>query len=123
MERRVTVAGRGKRLDWEWQCMDGAMTKAPLGGEKTGGNPTDRAKSGVKRSVLTEGHGIPIGLTVEGVNCHDKRLVEGTLRSIVVQRPEVTKRKPQNMCMDKGYDYPDTRRLVSDWGYAAHIKT
>ena len=48
-----------KGLDWAWQCMDGAMTKAPLGGEKTGKNPTDRAKSGVKRSLLTEGHGIP----------------------------------------------------------------
>jgi transposase len=35
-----------KELDWTWQCMDGAMTKAPLGGEKTGKNPTDRAKSG-----------------------------------------------------------------------------
>lgn len=23
-----------KKLDWEWQSMDGAMTKAPLGGEK-----------------------------------------------------------------------------------------
>ena len=23
-----------KELDWEWQSMDGAMTKAPLGGEK-----------------------------------------------------------------------------------------
>jgi transposase len=102
--------------------MDGAMTKAPLGGEKTGKNPTDRAKSGVKRSVLTEGHGIPIGLTVEGANCHDKRLVEATLHSIVVPRPEPTKRKPQNMCMDRGYDYQDTRQLVGEWGYTAHIK-
>ena len=55
-----------KGLDWAWQCMDGAMTKAPLGGEKTGKNPTDRAKSGVKRSFLTEGHGIPIGLRSKG---------------------------------------------------------
>jgi putative transposase len=23
-----------KRLDWEWQVMDGAITKAPLGGKK-----------------------------------------------------------------------------------------
>lgn len=33
-------------IEWEWQAMDGAMTKAPLGGEKTGPNPTDRAKRG-----------------------------------------------------------------------------
>ena len=36
-------------IDWEWLAADGAMTKAPLGGEKTGPNPTDRAKRG--RSV------------------------------------------------------------------------
>ena len=111
-----------KGLDWAWQCMDGAMTKAPLGGEKTGKNPTDRAKSGVKRSVLAEGHGIPIGVAIAGANCHDKRLVEGTLESIPIQRPKVTKSQPQNMCMDKGYDYPDTRQLVKEWGYTARIK-
>lgn len=27
-------------LDWEWQSIDGAMTKAPLGGKGTGPNPT-----------------------------------------------------------------------------------
>src|SRR5665213_1739212 len=31
-------------IDWAWLAADGAMTKAPLGGEKTGPNPTDRAK-------------------------------------------------------------------------------
>jgi hypothetical protein len=85
-----------KELDWAWQCMDGAMTKAPSGGEKTGKNPTDRAKSGGKRSLLTEGHGIPIAVAVAGAKCHDKKLVAGTLRSLVVQRPRVTKSKPQN---------------------------
>jgi putative transposase len=33
-------------IDWEWLAADGAMTKAPLGGAKTGPNPTDRAKKG-----------------------------------------------------------------------------
>jgi len=35
-------------IDWEWLSADGAMTKAPLGGPKTGANPTDRAKKGRK---------------------------------------------------------------------------
>ena len=45
-----------KGLDRSWLSMDGAMTKAPLGGEKpaTGPNPADRGKGGVKRSLLTE---------------------------------------------------------------------
>ena len=31
-------------IDWEWQSMDGAMRKSPLGQEKVGANPTDRGK-------------------------------------------------------------------------------
>jgi transposase len=50
-------------IDWGWQSLDGgAMTKAPLGGEKTGSNPTDRAKSGTKCSLLTDGDGVPLAL-------------------------------------------------------------
>jgi putative transposase len=33
-------------IEWEWLAMDGALGKAPLGGEHTGPNPTDRAKKG-----------------------------------------------------------------------------
>jgi len=33
-------------IDWEWLSCDGALGKAPLGGEQTGPNPTDRAKKG-----------------------------------------------------------------------------
>ena len=33
-------------IEWEWLAMDGALGKAPLGGELTGPNPTDRAKKG-----------------------------------------------------------------------------
>jgi hypothetical protein len=33
-------------IDWAWLAADGAMTKAPLGGPKTGSNPIDRAKRG-----------------------------------------------------------------------------
>lgn len=101
--------------------MDGAMTKAPLGGDDTGKNPTDRAKSGTKRSLLTDGAGVPIGLAVSGANTPDMKLVESTLDSIPVERPEPTHYRPHNMCMDKGYDYADVRELVKDYGYTAHI--
>jgi putative transposase len=33
-------------IEWEWLAMDGALGKAPLGGELTGPNPTDRGKKG-----------------------------------------------------------------------------
>src|SRR3954454_24806684 len=82
-----------KGLDWSCLAMDGAMTKAPLGGERTGRNPTDRGKQGTKRSLLTEAAGVPVGLAVEGANRHDKKLAEATLESIPVERPEPTEEK------------------------------
>src|SRR5919206_2343571 len=33
-------------IDWNWLSMDGAMTNAPLGGKKTGPNPTDWGNRG-----------------------------------------------------------------------------
>jgi putative transposase len=73
--------------------------------------------------LLTDGNGVPLGLVVSGANTHDKRLVEPTLKSIPIPRPKPTWRKKQNLCADKGYDYPDVRQLVEHWGYTAHIKT
>lgn len=111
-----------KGLDWEWLAMDGAMTKAPLGGERVGRNPTDRGKLGTKRSLLVEASGIPVGLAVEGANRHDKEVAEATLESIPVERPEPTPDRPQGMCLDKGYDYDDTRELVGEFGFTAHVR-
>ena len=91
-------------------------------GGKTGPNPTDRAKKGVKRSLLTEASGVPIGLAIEGANRHDCKLVEATLESIALTRPRATKKKPQGICLDKGYDYKRVRDLVEAFGYTAHIK-
>jgi putative transposase len=59
-------------IEWEWQAVDGAMTKAPFGGAATGANPTDRGKRGTKRSLLTDGEGIPLPIVAAGANRHDK---------------------------------------------------
>jgi transposase len=91
-------------------------------GEKTGPNPTDRAKAGAKRSVLTEGHGLPIGLAIDGANRNDMKLVRATLESIAVKRPEPSKTEKQNMCLDKGYDYDEVREILAEFGFTAHIR-
>jgi putative transposase len=96
---------------------------APLGGEKTGPNPTDRGKSGVKRSVLTEGHGVPIATVIEGANRHDMKLLRPTIESIIIERPEPTETQPQGMCLDKGYDYQEVRDILHEFGFTAHIRT
>ena len=90
-------------------------------GKKTGKNPTDRGKLGVKRSVLTDGQGVPIGVAVNGANAHDQTLVKETLASIPVQRPKPTPRKQQHLCADKGYDAHAVRRAAQRRGYTPHI--
>ena len=113
-----------KGLDWEWQSADGAMTKAPLGGSNTGKNPTDRGKSGTKRSVLAEGHGIPVGAAVGGANVPDKTLLKPTLEHSESIVPDVPDGVEENLCLDKGYDYPDVPELVEEvYCYTAHIRS
>jgi len=93
-----------------------------LGGKKTGKNPTDRAKLGVKRSLLVEGQGIPIGVAVDGANRNDFKMARSTIESIPVDRPEPSADEPQGMCLDKGYDYDEVRELLVEFGFTAHIR-
>jgi len=72
---------------------------------------------------LVEGAGVPIGVAVDGANRHDMKLARPTLDSIVVPRPEPTKDEPQNMCLDKAYDFPEVRDLLEEYGYTAHIRS
>ena len=65
---------------------------------------------------------MPIGLAVAGANRNDMKLVEATLASIPVERPEPTPAAPQNLSLDKGYDYDAVRQTLDEWGYTAHIR-
>jgi putative transposase len=109
-------------IEWEWQSADGAMTKAPLGGEKTGPNPTDRGKVGTKRSLLTDGRGQPLSIAVGGANINDHLLLAETLDGIPIPRP--TDNSTENICLDKGYDYP-TRvpAILAARDYVGHVRT
>jgi putative transposase len=76
------------------------LQKRLLGKKGTGANPTDRAKSGTKRSILEDGKGVPLGVSVDAANRHDMKMTKATLKSIVVRRPEPTFRLKQHMCLD-----------------------
>ena len=90
---------------------------------KPGPNPTDRGKAGVKRSLLTEAQGIPVGLVVDGANRHDMRLVRATVDSLPVPRPAPAQPEhPQGLCLDKGYDFDEVRQTLEEFGFTAHIR-
>jgi putative transposase len=65
---------------------------------------------------------VPIGLAVAGANRHDMKLVKQTVQSVVVKRPRPTKKRPQGMCLDKGYDYEEVRDTLREFGFTAHIR-
>lgn len=69
-------------LDLDDLSADGCITKAPCNGETAGPLPVDRRKEGMKRSVATDGDGVPVGLAAAGANRHDSKLLEPTLESV-----------------------------------------
>ncbi len=113
---------RRKTIQWEWQAMDGAITKAPLGGEDTGPNPTDRGKSGTKRCLLTDARGAPLALSVAGANRHDMKLTAATLDNLVLPRPQPTPKARQHLSLDKGFDYQEVREVLEARQYIEHIR-
>ena len=78
---------------------------------------------GVKRSVLVDGRGVPLGLAIDGANVHDQKLFRATLDSLPIRRPRPTSRRPQHLCCDKGYDAAVIRREARRRRYTPHIKS
>lgn len=50
-------------------------------------------------------------------------MTKQTIASIPVNRPAPTKRCPQGICLDKGYDYDEVRDLLKAFGFTAHIRS
>jgi transposase len=97
------------------ECGWSDEASAPFGHAASGANPTDRGKRGTKRSLLTDGAGIPLALVVAGANRHDVKLLCATLDGIVVARPVPSQEQPQHLCLDAAYD--------ADWVREAHSRT
>ncbi len=73
--------------------------------------------------MLTEGQGIPLAVVVAGANRHDMKLLAETLDAVVVERPEPTEEVPQQVCLDKGYDYDECRQVAEQHEYIPHIRS
>src|SRR5437667_5532879 len=109
-------------IAWQWQAMDGVITKAPLGGEATGPSPVDRAKAGTKRSVLSDGRGAPLAVVAAGANVPDKTLALETVDRANGLRPETRIKRVQHLCVDAGYDYADVSAGMLERDYTLHLK-
>ena len=105
---------------WRWT---GQWARPRSAGGKTGRNPTDRGKRGVKRSLLTDGRGVPVGAVIDAANRNDHKLMRGTIEAILVRRPKPTRRRPQHLCLDKGYDYDEPRALAQEFAFTLHLRS
>jgi IS5 family transposase len=61
-------------------------------------------------------------VVITEANLHDMKATARTLSSIVTARPKPTRRRPQNLCLDKGYDYSEIEREAIKHGCIPHIR-
>ena len=105
-------------LALEELAVDGCITKAPGGGQCAGPSPVDRRKLGMKRSLLVEGYGIPLGRVLAPANRHDSPLLAPTLDKLGEIGP-----LPDDITvhLDAGYDSQKTRDELSGRGMTGEI--
>jgi transposase len=105
-------------LELDDLAVDGCITKAPSGGEVAGRSPVDRGKGGLKRSILTEGTGLPLHLVAAGANRHDAPLLAPTLAGLdKLDRPP----DAPTVHLDRAYDGGPTRALLDALGFDGAI--
>jgi hypothetical protein len=63
------------QIDWSRAAIDSGSIRAVGGGEKTGPNPTDRAKKGSKHHIITDATGLELGSNAQNVY-HDNMCLE-----------------------------------------------
>ena len=102
-------------------AVDGCMTKAPCGGERAGPSPVDRRKGGLKRSVATDGYGIPLGIASAGANRHDSPLLAPTLAKLPARNWTPSCPAGRTCHLDRGYDSTVTRQVLDEHGFAGQI--
>ena len=105
-------------LDLSDVAVDCCITKAPCGGEKAGKSPVDRGKGGIKRSMVVDAKGIPLGAIAAPANRHDSPLLEETLDTM-----EIVGELPEHISvhLDRGYDSMLTRERLKELGLGWQI--
>ena len=74
--------------------------------------------------MLVDKKGVPLSIVIiTAANTHDMKATAETLDRIVTKRlPPKKKKQQQNLCLDKGYNYPEIEQEVVKRGYVPHIR-
>ncbi len=86
-----------------------------------GKNPTDLDKNGTKQSLLVRGGGGPLGAVIVGAIVPDMKLLEETIKAIIVERPDLEELE-QHLSLDRGYDNPTRQEVTARHSYVGHIR-
>jgi transposase len=87
-------------------------------GQKTGPNPTDRAKLGSKRHLICDGRGVPLAIQLTGANRNDSEEALELVDSVPPLQGERGRPRCRPDCVvgDRGYDAESIRRGLRDGG-------
>ena len=97
---------------WSRAIVDSSSVRALGGGEKTGPNPTDRAKPGSKHHLIIDGGGIPLAAILTGANTPDINELEPLVDAIPMIRGKRghPRHRPIAVYADRAYDSEPHRR-------------
>jgi len=118
--RRVAQRGQARLV----QGGDRRLPRTRAQGRpKTGPSPVDRARTGSKHHVITEGAGIPLAVTLTGGNRHDVTQLLPLINAIPPVRGKRgrPRRRPDRLYADRAYDYDTYRDQVRDKGITPHF--
>ena len=102
------------RLHFRYGAIDSSSVRAPGGGRKTGPNPTDRRKLGVKHHLLTDAKGTPLAVVITAANRNDIT----QLIPLVEHLPKIggkrgrPQQKVKELYGDRGFDSEPHRRYL-----------
>lgn len=99
-------------------AVDGCLTVAPCGGETAGRSPVNRGKQGLKRSVVVDAAGIPLGAIAAPASTPDSPLLEATLDTLAWLGPFPA---TVTVHLDRGYDSGLTRQRLAARGLVGEI--
>jgi len=119
--RMVKYYHKKRHIQWRWQALDSKLVPAPLGGEQTGPNPTDRAKTGSKCHLWVDQRGAPLSIHLTAANINEILVVMDLLNASIVPRPR-TKSRVQHLCADKAYDSEPLRLKLRQRNIQPHLR-
>jgi hypothetical protein len=105
-------------LELEHLAVDGRITKAPCGGQVAGPSPVDRRKQGLKRSLVTEAGGIPLGGGAGPGQPPRRRAAGGHVGHHHRGRRAATR---PVVHLDAGYDYQSCRQVLAKRGMTGEV--